>query len=192
MTTETAPPIDIEVAHNGDAPVPPVEPLAGPEPSHGPRDELGATADQASGQGDTTEAIIPVEVVQAVVSAGFDALANRRGTHWHVTDEEAHNIAVPLTGELDELAQYAPFLGGAADALGSRRMRLLAAVALTVTPRLVADAMLAREERREAVEARANRVRPEDPTTSTIPDPEDPDDLAARLSTLPPQEDAPA
>jgi len=170
----------IEVAYEGDAPVPNVDPLQG-EPSPSPAD---ATAD---GGGPAVEPIIPVDVMRGIVSAGFDALADRRGDHWRVDQDEAQRIAEPLAEELDELARYAPFLGDVVAGVGSRRMRLLAAVAFTVTPRLIIDVTISREAAVEETRGKVTPIRPAANDTPTRSD-EDPDDIGARLDRLPPRD----
>ncbi len=95
-------------------------------------------------------AAFPVEAVQLGVSQLFELAAHRRGEHWRLSPSEAHDIAEPLAGELNELAEHAPFLGGAAAAVGGRRMQLAMALGFAVVPRVMADAQLAKDEAAEA------------------------------------------
>ncbi|GMU39477.1 MAG: hypothetical protein AMXMBFR23_03430 [Chloroflexota bacterium] len=146
-----APPADV-------APLP-----AHPDPSTpnggraAPAGVEGEGADEAA---DALGALISPDVIAGGVSALFDAVAVRRGDHWHLQDGEAENIAEPLAEELRGLAERAPFLVGAADAVGGNRLRLIMAIGFAVGPRVILDRQIARERADAGIRERA-AARPE-------------------------------
>lgn len=140
-----------------------VAPLpAHPDPStpHGGR----AAPEGVEGEGAPTagalDELISPDMLAGGVSALFDAVAVRRGEHWHLEDGEAENIAIPLAEELRGLAERAPFLVGAADAVGGNRLRLIMALGFAVGPRVMLDRQIARERADSALRDRA-AARPE-------------------------------
>lgn len=173
---------EIHVANNEPVALPglepPVDDAAGAEGSDATHTPAGTEASAPA-----ASELLPVEVVEGMVSASFDMIAARRGEHWRLDEDEARNIAEPLAGELNEFVEHAPFLGGAVAAVGGRRVQLVAALGFAVGPRLMADAALARQVReattREAAHAhQATRGG-------------EPDDLAARLQSIPRDDELP-
>jgi len=145
----TAPRFDDDIPvriHNADpsplpdpgAPPPGVSaPPAGGAPGAGP---------PAAGD-DDLDAIISEENVAECVSGLFDWIASRRGEHWRLDDDDAANIAEPLTEELRDAATTFPVVGRVVGAVGGHRLQLALAVGFVVTPRLRTDLRRAREHR---------------------------------------------
>ena len=137
---------DLELAVDVGEPVE-LPPLDG-SPDAPPVDD-GPDAGGASGEpeGDADAAPFPPEwAVEIAVKAVFNYAASKRGEHWELTPEEAHEIAEPLAIELALLAERwgvssVPGMGF----LDENKMRLITALANAIVPRYVRDVQLARE-----------------------------------------------
>ena len=205
MTTATHPPVADEAEIRAINAEPTAVGPLGPTPDSddgpvraGPSEGDGAgpaAAPLSDVDPDLAAMLTPDMVAGGVVSPLFDFIATRRGEHWRVNDAEAMSIAEPLTVELQEFATRAPFLVGAAHAVGGNRARLLIATATVVGPRLYVDRALAAERAEAATSARAQGTPQGEPRPKTEPradvpaEPFNPDgasaDFGDRLAGLP-------
>jgi len=84
---------------------------------------------------------VPDWAIEAATHAIFAYVANSRGEHWVITDEEASAIAIPLAAELTDLMQSIG-IGVPGDGLGfltARRLEIAGALAAAIVPRYMRD-----------------------------------------------------
>lgn len=154
---------EVLVANNRPAEVSP------PEPGAPPVGSAAAAAGGAPGPGADLPAseldamlagYLDPAVLQEAVSWLYDYAAKvYEEPHWSLHPAEAREIAEPLALELRGLAEAAPFLGGAADAVGGNRLRLMLAVGIPTTPRLIRHRAIQRARRAEGLAARTQAGR---------------------------------
>ncbi|TAJ19059.1 MAG: hypothetical protein EPO65_07645 [Dehalococcoidia bacterium] len=162
-------------------------------------DEGGVPADRIApapgvapdGGDDTSQAAKQVQpFMEDALMFAFRRAAERRGEHWLMERDEAAMIAEPAAEELMALLPSAPFLGGVAGVLDSRRGRLALALAYSLKTRIQEDVRLTLERAAEGTRAERQPVpiRPRD--TGLAAEPLTEEDIAqatldARAAGLP-------